>query len=75
MASQEGCFQYFTGETGTIESYGLQSSGMLAQMNYGICIRYEQSTIWIMDIQLSMFSVFCLFIIQNFQLLAKAAIL
>merc|ERR1719429_32784 len=41
VASQEGCFQYFTGETGTIESYGLQSSGMLAQMNYGICIRPE----------------------------------
>merc|ERR1712107_100711 len=24
-----GCFQYFTGETGTIESYGLQSSQMI----------------------------------------------
>jgi len=41
VSRQEGCFQYFTGETGTIESYGLQSSGMLAQMNYGICIRPE----------------------------------
>ena len=24
VADNEGCFQFFTGETGTIESYGLQ---------------------------------------------------
>ena len=42
VASSEGCFQYFTGETGTIESYGLQSSQMIANQNYCMCIRPEK---------------------------------
>merc|ERR1719433_239241 len=41
VSNQEGCFQYFTGETGTISSYGLQSDVMLACQNYAICIRPE----------------------------------
>merc|ERR1712223_1849753 len=39
VAASEGCFQYFTGETGSFESFGLASSSMICGHNYGICIR------------------------------------
>jgi len=39
VARTEGCFQYFTGETGSFESFGLASSSMICGHNYGICIR------------------------------------
>jgi len=42
VANQEGCFQYFTGTSGTITSYGLQSDLMLASQNYAVCIRPEE---------------------------------
>jgi len=39
VASNEGCFQYFTGETGSFDSFGLQSSSMICGHNYATCIR------------------------------------
>lgn len=42
VANQEGCFQYFTGETGTISSYNLAGAVMLACQNYAVCIRPEE---------------------------------
>merc|ERR1719429_316932 len=42
VANQEGCFQYFEGESGTIESYSFQSSLMIASQNYAVCIRPEE---------------------------------
>jgi len=41
VANQEGCFQYFTGASGTITSYSLASDVMLASQNYAVCIRPE----------------------------------
>jgi len=39
VASSEGCFQYFTGESGSFESFGLASSSMICGHNYATCIR------------------------------------
>jgi len=41
VASQEGCFQYFTGITGTIKSYNFANSGQLSTLDYKNCIRQE----------------------------------
>jgi len=42
VASQEGCFQYFTGLTGTIQSYNLAQTAQLQGHNYKNCIRQEE---------------------------------
>jgi len=42
VSNQEGCFQYYEGESGTIESYGFQSNLMIASQNYAVCIRPEE---------------------------------
>jgi len=39
VASTEGCFQYFTAESGSFESFGLASSTMICGHNYNVCIR------------------------------------
>merc|ERR1711884_902288 len=39
VASTEGCFQYFTAESGSFQSYGFQSSAMICGQNYATCIR------------------------------------
>lgn len=41
ISSREGCFQYFTGVTGTINSYNLANSKQLATLDYTNCIRQE----------------------------------
>merc|ERR1719422_1474088 len=41
VSNQEGCFQYFTGASGTITSYSFSSGIMLASQNYAVCIRPE----------------------------------
>ena len=41
VAAQEGCFQYFTGVTGTIQSYNLAGGAQLTAMDYKNCIRQE----------------------------------
>jgi len=41
VANQEGCFQYFTGASGTITSYSFASDIMLACQNFAVCIRPE----------------------------------
>ena len=41
VASQHGCFQYFTGLTGTIQSYNLAETLELVGQNYKNCIRQE----------------------------------
>jgi len=41
VASQQGCFQYFTGITGTIQSYNLAGELELVGQNYKNCIRQE----------------------------------
>jgi hypothetical protein len=43
VASQEGCFQYYTGVTGTIKSYNFDgNNNHLASQNYQNCIRQEE---------------------------------
>jgi len=42
VAAQAGCFQYFTGVTGTIDSYNFGNSAQLATMDYTNCIRQEE---------------------------------
>jgi len=44
VASQSGCFQYFTGVTNTIKSYNFDDSSSvhLASQNYNNCIRQEE---------------------------------
>jgi len=39
VAASEGCFQYFTSETGSFESFGLSSNSMICGHNYATCIR------------------------------------
>ena len=39
---QNGCFQYFTGVTGTIDSYNFANSAQLATLEYNNCIRQEE---------------------------------
>ena len=41
VASQQGCFQYHTGVTGTIQSYNVAGQIQLAAQNYKNCIRQE----------------------------------
>ena len=41
VAAQEGCFQYFTGITGTINSYNFANLAQLSTLNYKTCIRQE----------------------------------
>jgi len=41
VASQQGCFQYHTGITGTIQSYNFAGGPQLAGQNYRNCIRQE----------------------------------
>jgi len=41
IASQQGCFQYHTGVTGTIQSYNVAGQIQLAAQNYKNCIRQE----------------------------------
>lgn len=42
VACQQGCFQYHTGITGTIQSYNFAGSQQLAGQNYKNCIRQEE---------------------------------
>jgi len=42
VACQQGCFQYHTGITGTIQSYNFAGSSMIASQNYKNCIRQEE---------------------------------
>merc|ERR1712050_156662 len=42
VASQQGCFQYHTGVTGTIQSYNFAGGRQLASQNYKNCIRQEE---------------------------------
>jgi len=39
VASTEGCFQYFTSESGTFQSFGFDSLSMICGHNYATCIR------------------------------------
>jgi len=41
VASQQGCFQYHTGITGTIQSYNFAGAQQLAAQNYKNCIKQE----------------------------------
>jgi len=41
VASQESCFQYHTGITGTVQSYNYAGSFQLVGTNYKNCIRQE----------------------------------
>jgi len=41
VASQQGCFQYHTGVTGTIQSYNFAGGRQLVGQNYKNCIRQE----------------------------------
>lgn len=41
VAAYQGCLQYFTGLTGTVSSYGVQSGLQIAGQDYSICIRPE----------------------------------
>ena len=45
VASTEGCFQYFTAESGSFESFGLASSSMICGHNYNVCIRFENNSL------------------------------
>jgi len=42
VAAQVGCFQYFTGVSGTIDSYNFGNSAQLATLDYTNCIRQEE---------------------------------
>jgi hypothetical protein len=42
VSSQQGCFQYHTGQTGTIQSYNYAGSVQLAATDYKNCIRQEE---------------------------------
>ena len=42
VATSAGCFQYFTGVTGTIDSYNLANTVQLATLDYQNCIRQEE---------------------------------
>jgi len=41
IAPKEGCFQYFTGVSGTINSFNLANTAQLSTLNYKNCIRPE----------------------------------
>ena len=47
VASTEGCFQYFTAESGSFESFGLASSSMICGHNYNVCIRFENNSLYL----------------------------
>jgi len=42
VSSQQGCFQYHTGITGTIQSYNFAGGNQLVGQNYKNCIRQEE---------------------------------
>jgi len=42
VASQQGCFQYHTGTTGTLQSYNFAGGNQLVGQNYKHCIRQEE---------------------------------
>lgn len=42
VAAQAGCFQYFTGLTGTLQSYNYAGSAQIQGHNYKNCIRAEE---------------------------------
>jgi len=42
VACQQGCFQYHTGVSGTIQSYNFAGSQQIASQNYKNCIRQEE---------------------------------
>ena len=42
VATSAGCLQYFTGVTGTIDSYNLANTVQLATLDYQNCIRQEE---------------------------------
>jgi len=42
VASQQGCFQYFTGISGQIKNYNFDGGMQLASQNYKICMRQEE---------------------------------
>jgi hypothetical protein len=42
VACQQGCFQYHTGVTGTIQNYNFAGGQQLAGQNYKNCIRQEE---------------------------------
>jgi len=42
VANQEGCFQYHTGVTGTLNSYNFAGGAQLTGQNYKNCIRQEE---------------------------------
>merc|ERR1719154_722945 len=42
VANQEGCFQYHTGVTGTLNSYNFAGGAQLIGQNYKNCIRQEE---------------------------------
>jgi len=42
VASQQGCFQYHTGVTGTLQSYNFAGGRQIASQNYKNCIRQEE---------------------------------
>jgi len=42
VAAQQGCFQYHTGITGTIQSYNFAGGQQLVGQNYKNCIRQEE---------------------------------
>ena len=42
VAAQVGCFQYFTGLTGTLQSYNYAGLAQIKGMNYKNCIRAEE---------------------------------
>ena len=41
ISAQAGCFQYFVGQSGTIESYNLANTAQLSTLDYNNCIRQE----------------------------------
>merc|ERR1712012_38906 len=43
VRAPDGCLQYFTEETGTIESFNFQGDHLLENMDYTICIRDGES--------------------------------
>jgi len=42
VAAQQGCFQYHTGITGTVQNYNFAGGQQLAGQNYKHCIRQEE---------------------------------
>jgi len=41
------CVQYFTGTSGTVQSYNFQGGTQLAAQEYNICLRQEEGLIFL----------------------------